>query len=902
MTDQPFDIWFEKVAGFPARDWQTELAQSETCQDRLIRIPTGFGKTLGVVAAWTFHRLVLQSEDWPRRLVVTLPMRVLVEQTIRVVQRFLSAAGLLSVDAGADVDGEGRGVAVHGLMGGVAAERWHLCPEQPAVLVGTQDMLLSRALNRGYASPRPRWPMEFGLLHHDALWVMDEVQLMGVGLTTSWRLQRLRSRLPSLRPTATWWMSATLQPKWFEHGADASTVDELAQRTLRIDASARTGGLFDIRKSLAVHTIEAANDPKCKAWAELVLKAHVEQEPGEHGRVTLAVCNTVDDASLLYAAIRHRAKDRSTELKLIHSRFRGLERAGWSETFLRRAACTKGADRIIVATQVVEAGVDISAGVVVTQLAPWSSLVQRFGRCARYGGSGCVVVVDRKLSEKRCAPYDAGELEAAADALGDLGEVGLAALEEFEGELESSDPERLIRLYPFEPLHVLQAQDFQDLFDTEADLTGEDLDVSRFIREGDERDLSVFWWPVAADGPPEAGLQPTRDGLCPVPVGRADKWLFNSGRLKEGVRAWCWDYIDAAWQRLRRTDLRPGQLVLVDLAVGGYHPELGFTGKPLASSAGLMVEGTTKALTQAERAELGPAHEELSAYPYKTIATHGREAAEQAERLASVLGLCDELVRALCLAAALHDVGKCHPVFVNACRPEKRDPAMRERTDLAKAPPAVWATGRDLFVAPDGRPRPGFRHELASTLMLFEWLRLIRPEHPALLGPYVQLIEEGIVPAPDAQPSGVSVGQTLASVMSSLSVSAFNLIAYLICSHHGKVRGIWSATPQDQDTTVRSAGCTPIRGVVDGDRTPSLMVSIPKARQELQPGIELSLDPARLGLSGRYGASWRERVNSLIDEHGPATLAFLETCLRVADVRASRLDTGDPLLSAGVER
>ena len=63
-------------------------------------------------------------------------------------------------------------------MGGADAGGWHLYPEADAVLIGTQDMLLSRAMNRGYASPRARWPMEFGLLNQDALWVMDEVQLM----------------------------------------------------------------------------------------------------------------------------------------------------------------------------------------------------------------------------------------------------------------------------------------------------------------------------------------------------------------------------------------------------------------------------------------------------------------------------------------------------------------------------------------------------------------------------------------------------------------------------------------------------------------------------------------------------------------------------------------------------
>ena len=40
-------------------------------------------------------------------------------------------------------------------------------PKRPAILIGTQDMLLSRALNRGYGMSRYRWPMHFGLLNND---------------------------------------------------------------------------------------------------------------------------------------------------------------------------------------------------------------------------------------------------------------------------------------------------------------------------------------------------------------------------------------------------------------------------------------------------------------------------------------------------------------------------------------------------------------------------------------------------------------------------------------------------------------------------------------------------------------------------------------------------------------
>jgi CRISPR-associated endonuclease/helicase Cas3 len=75
------------------------------------------------------------------------------------------------------------------LMGGEELEQpkraWDLSPERPCILIGTQDMLLSRALNRGYGMSRYRWPMHFALLNNDALWVLDETQLMGVGVETS---------------------------------------------------------------------------------------------------------------------------------------------------------------------------------------------------------------------------------------------------------------------------------------------------------------------------------------------------------------------------------------------------------------------------------------------------------------------------------------------------------------------------------------------------------------------------------------------------------------------------------------------------------------------------------------------------------------------------------------------
>jgi CRISPR-associated endonuclease/helicase Cas3 len=77
-----FEDIFKALTGYEhPHHWRRELAASATCRDQLIRIPTGLGKTEGVLAAWCFQRHYRKDDRWPRRLVWCLPMRVLVEQT-----------------------------------------------------------------------------------------------------------------------------------------------------------------------------------------------------------------------------------------------------------------------------------------------------------------------------------------------------------------------------------------------------------------------------------------------------------------------------------------------------------------------------------------------------------------------------------------------------------------------------------------------------------------------------------------------------------------------------------------------------------------------------------------------------------------------------------------------------
>jgi CRISPR-associated endonuclease/helicase Cas3 len=880
MSDSTFNDWFATLTGHASpRSWQGELAATSICRDRLIRIPTGQGKTEGVLAAWAFHRLHRVDDEWPRRLVWCLPMRVLVEQTEHVARQL--AGRVLDVHR----------PMVHVAMGGEDAGEWFLCPERPAIIIGTQDMLLSRALNRGYASARARWPMEFGLLNHDALWVMDEVQLMDVGLATSAQLQAFREvdRGKWLRPCHTWWMSATLQPEWLRSVDTSPHHGKWVSDPCTVAAAQRSGGLWDVRKSLTTEVIDPQDD---RGFAQRILAEHASVSAGDSGRITLVVCNTVDRACRTFDALR--AAGRVEGLELVHSRFRPAEREDWRDRFLSRTACTAGVDRIIVATQVVEAGVDLSAGCLITELAPWPSLVQRFGRCARYGGSGKVLVVDRGRDEAIAAPYRPEELDSAWEMLPQLTDrgVGIAALEAQE---ESLSPPARARLYPFAPAHLLLRREFDELFDTTPDLTGADLDISRFIRSGEDRDLQVFWIDLAKDESPPAKRHPHRHELCAVPFLTARDWLCGEEtksnrkpKLRSGMRAWVWDWIDGEWAEATRASLLPGRVVCVAATCGGYRTDRGFDPgwravvPPVPVPA---IPGDTQALDEADDQQDG---EQLSFNPWKTIACHTAEVAREVREIARHLGFSRKLQDILELAVFWHDWGKSHPAFQGAMRGTDR-PA---RCDLAKGPEGAWRRPPDMYrFLDDSETRPAFRHELASALGLFAILRDYAPRHPALLGPWTEVLTTlGRPPVADERPPAPS---PLVQRLLDCPPESFDLLGYLVASHHGKVRVALHAAPRDQQYRDRDGRGLPIRGIREGDRLPSVVL-VPG--EPALPEVALTLSPAAVGLSERTGISWRERCLGLMERHGPAALAFLEAILRAADVRASRLKTNDPAL------
>lgn len=728
----------------------------------VLEVPTGAGKTEALILSWLYQRQV--RGVGPRRLVYTLPMRSLVEQTRDVAERVTKQLGL-----GSDA------ISIHTLMGGTdAAElrEWQLRPEQDQILIGTIDMLLSRALNRGYGASRFVWPVAFGLLNNDCRWVFDEIQLMGSARATSAQLDGLRRALGTELPCETIWVSATVDRDALET-VDRPRLGDI----MSLPEEDREGALqtrLHARKTL--ERIDAAGQSG-ENLAKLI--AAIAEEQHQRATRTLVVVNTVELAQLVYKHLKR--SPARTPTVLLHSRFRPQDRA-----LHMHAVIDPPGDQgtIVIATQVVEAGIDLSSRTLITETAPFSSIIQRLGRCNRAGeyGEATVLWLDRGPIEdgtagrKATAPYAPSDIESARTALLSLQSSSLspAALEDL-NVAESAD----------EPT-VLRRRDLLDLFDSSPDLSGTDIDIAPFIRDDDDRSVAVLFRDLAGDAPFRIAGKDTPERACQDAPERAE--LVQVPLASLGRRS-CWVIERASGDWVKRTsrDVPPGATVMLRSAEGGYDPEIGWDGKskqavrPVTLEEQQPVQGT------------GSDPDIVVALPQELL-VHLEAVADEATGIAQALGLrrWQDVLRC---AGALHDIGKAHHIFQDALRSviltDEADDEQRH----------VWAKSgsRPGEDKPARYERRYFRHELASALVVRQ-------------------------------------------LDSEIEVPERNLTSYLIGSHHGKVRLSIRPGPDEERPAKAAEGARFALGIIDGDLLPEVQTPIGAI-----PATELDLSQMELG-------------------------------------------------------
>lgn len=683
MLLQSYDQFFKQATGYEPYPYQSTLGSMSEFPS-LLPVPTGAGKTAAVIVAWLWKRL--NTSSVPRRLVYCLPTRVLVEQTVDNAVRWISNAGM--------------NVSVSVLMGGTVDDpvnhQWDTRPEEPAVIIGTQDQLISRALNRGYAMSRFRWPVEFGLLNNDCLWVFDEIQLMGSSLLSSTQLQAFRAAMGTWLPVSSLWMSATSDLSWLATVDYCSTPDyerlttgngivRLTSADLATPALATRYHAPKLLSSSDI-SVEAPSRgsaapkktaPTGKTPYSTQLARHVVKH--HKGGRTIVICNTVGRAIEVYRALS--SLNTGIEVQLLHSRFRPVERQPLQRRILAPVDQYARPGSILVTTQVVEAGVDITSQLMYTDLAPMTSLIQRFGRFNRMGEittcdeDHCIYWVD--VPDTAAAPYDHEQLDTARDWMGSHADVRQVALEGAPLDTPRGD--------------VVRRRDLLGLFDTTPDLEGNDIDISRFVRADQERNVYVFWRHLPTEKPRRVKQpEPKRLELCSAPLGEARTFL--------STHSWyLLDPVTGDWYR--GTDVNrvyPGMEIMLSADEGGYDSVMGWD---ISATAEVKVIPQDVQPPESQESDLSS-----ESSTWISLAEHTSDVEAEAAKILSSLGetLPENIAHSVVRAARLHDWGKAYPSFQALIATD----AAHSQTIWAKAPKDKWNNIR----------RSHMRHELASGL------------------------------------------------------------------------------------------------------------------------------------------------------------------------------------------
>lgn len=203
--------------------------------------------------------------------------------------------------------------------------------------------------------------------------VFDEVHLLSPqkGLPMLFAVVKLRHRWAL--PTTV--MTATLPDSIIEFLTEYCRLE-------KVEASkADTKERDSWRKvSLQFHDQELDTS----AFVELV-----SEKCEERARKIIVFVNTVDKAMIVYKRLLQLSEEskipvKKDEILLAHSRFTKEHRRIIENKIRQRFGKGSQTDGILVTTQVAEAGLNISAPLVITELSPMDSLVQRAGRCARF--------------------------------------------------------------------------------------------------------------------------------------------------------------------------------------------------------------------------------------------------------------------------------------------------------------------------------------------------------------------------------------------------------------------------------------------------------------------------------------------------------------------------------------
>ncbi len=391
------------------------------------------------------------------------------------------------------------------LRGGAPREDdWARTPVQPTILCSTVDQVGSRLLFRGYGVSDRMKPIHAGLLGSDCLILLDEAHLSAPFRQTLIGITRLRR--PDAAPFEVALLTATpevaAEPP-FALSADDRMHPVLAAR-IRAPKPAR---LAEIVGKQGVDT-EARRADVVAAEAKSVLAA---LQATIANPAVAVVVNRVARARAVFERLKENLNpaaqldaeaEPAVDVKLIIGMARAVDRdriagaLGPIRTGPRDALRDLERPLVVVATQTIEAGVDIDFDGLVTEAASLDALRQRFGRLNRAGRpipSEAVVLAHKEdVGVKADDPVYGKQIAATwnvfqrlAAAAGGFVDFGVEALH---SQLSSEEAARLAKSTGNAPI-LLPA--YADLWSQTWPIPAADPEVALFLHGAERSPASV---------------------------------------------------------------------------------------------------------------------------------------------------------------------------------------------------------------------------------------------------------------------------------------------------------------------------------------------------------------------------------------------------------------------------
>lgn len=327
----------------------------------ILQAPTGSGKTLAGIMPF----LIAESENilFPRKLIYSVPLRSLANKFVLDVSEDLKNFS--------NRDGNRINVTI---QTGEKPDDEHF--DNGDIVFTTYDQSLSSLLCIPVGLSRRQANVNAGAVASSYL-VFDEIHLYEMGrslATTLTLLKWLGNYTRFLLMTAT--LTDSLKKNITEFIGGDIVVIEVSEEELNDIPSQK-----DKDRSVLVEDSH--------------LTPEIIKDKHNNGR-TIVVCNTVKKTQRLYERVKEILPDK--EVILLHSRFLSTDRSTKEEKvdeLFGKERRKEKTEAILIATQVVEVGLDITCDTMLTEVAEAPAVIQRMGRCARFRGeSGTLHLFD----------------------------------------------------------------------------------------------------------------------------------------------------------------------------------------------------------------------------------------------------------------------------------------------------------------------------------------------------------------------------------------------------------------------------------------------------------------------------------------------------------------------------